>query len=508
MSKVDLPIREVVLLEDRAQVVRRGTVDLTAGSSVLRVADVTPLAADRTLTGSASAGHRVDEVRVERLWRIGAEEQPADAAEITREIRRIDAELRTLASSQNAVTTQRETLQRASTLLVDGVTREIPYAYAFDPRWEEGLEAVSAELHSADDRSFQLSEEVEALHRERQAVELRGVRDHRPDHVLHTELLLTVHADEPGPAELEVRYLVPCALWRPIHRAVLRTDRVGFECEAAVWQSTGEDWTDVTLSFSTARPTQQSSPPVLGDDVVHARPRRDKQVSVTVRQDAIATTGEGTTRQADDLPGVDDGGESRLLRASHRTTIRSDGLMRRVPVFAFEEPAEVDRICCPGIAPLVQLRSRQANGATQPLLAGPTDLVHDGGYAGRTTVDFVAPGERFALAWGSDDGLRVGREQHERRKTARVSGKLTITRRVDLYLSNLHDAPASFAVQERVPVSEIDKVKIRMVDDQCEPLEEPDEYGVITWDVELPARGTREISLVYEILADSSVRGL
>ena len=33
-------------------------------------------------------------------------------------------------------------------------------------------------------------------------------------------------------------------------------------------------------------------------------------------------------------------------------------------------------------------------------LAGPVDLIRDGGFAGRTTLLYVAAGEGFALGWG------------------------------------------------------------------------------------------------------------
>src|SRR5438445_146727 len=78
-----------------------------------------------------------------------------------------------------------------------------------------------------------------------------------------------------GPALARVVNLVPCALWRPAYRATLAADRgsVLLETDAFVWQDTGEDWTGVRLSLSTARPTLAAAPPVLAEDVLALRER-------------------------------------------------------------------------------------------------------------------------------------------------------------------------------------------------------------------------------------------
>ena len=73
-----------------------------------------------------------------------------------------------------------------------------------------------------------------------------------------TDLVIDVTVKDRGDYRISLDYMVPCALWRPIHRATLDGGSLLFECEAAVWQATGEDWREVALSFSTARPTQRS----------------------------------------------------------------------------------------------------------------------------------------------------------------------------------------------------------------------------------------------------------
>ncbi len=507
-QQIDVPVAEVLLLEDRAQVTRRGEIFLPAGDHLLVVANTSPLIADRTLLASSSATLRVDEVRVRRRWRIGAREQPKDTAELTRERTRLDRELEASEASVALRRHRDQQLRAAAKLYVDSVNRLTPYAEQVDSSWEQDLSALIEDDQAAALSLLEARAEQEALEREAAALDLHGGLRRRPDQHLAAWLELAVHVDEAGEFPLEIEYTVPCALWRPIHRATLRGEKLQFEGEAAVWQNTGEDWGDVLLRFSTARSTQRAEPPLLEDDLLRTRRKTEKKVVVGVRETAIASTGEGASTQAEGLPGVDDGGVTRLLEARVQTSVPSDGLMRRVAVFTFEVEVELDRFCCPEFEPLVHLRSRQTNSAPQPLLAGPVDLVRDSGYVGRTQLDFVAPGERFALGWGSDDALRIRRESHEHRETAKLSGKLNVRRRVELFLSNLDASEARFTVEERVPVSEIDKVKVAVDDKETRPLQAPDKHGIVRWQVTLPPHGTDELKLGYTLTASSDVQGI
>ena len=83
---------------------------------------------------------------------------------------------------------------------------------------------------------------------------------------------------------LRVTYLVPCAVWRPAYRATLKQveggEAVTVECEAVVWQRTEEDWKDVEMAFSTARPTLGASPPRLVEDRLYLRDKTQQEKQV------------------------------------------------------------------------------------------------------------------------------------------------------------------------------------------------------------------------------------
>ena len=501
----EIPVRQVTLLEDRAQVRREGPIVLAPGSHRLRVAGVAPVIADRTLVVRAGEGLRVDEVRVRRWWRVGAEARPLEARELLEEYRRQAAALTRARALHDLLEGDLASAEAAVEIILGAVNRELPHAEAFEGRWTSDLAAVLADVRERAARLHVSRAEIDTLRDRLATVLTYAARDWRVDFDLTAELVIDVTATAPGGHQLSVDYVVPCAMWRPMHRATLAHDRVRFECEGAVWQATGEDWVDVALAFSTARPTQRAEPPLLTEDRLRVQKKLERRIHVEVREQAIATTGEGSATETSELQGVDDGGEIRLMHAPTRATVGADGHLQRIPIFAFEAPAEVDRVARPERSPLVHLRSRQVDLAPHPILAGPIELLSESGYVGSSAIGFVAPGERFVLGWGGDEALRVARRVEETREVGRVFGKQTITRTVSLFLSNLDDAPARFRLEERVPVSEIAEVEIEIDPKETRPRATADDQGIVGWDVSLAALGSTEIALVYRIVAGADV---
>lgn len=508
---LDAPVARVTLLEDRAQVTREGKVKLEAGSHRLKVVGVSPVIADRSVVARGPEGVRVDEAKVVRVWRIGAAEKPDDAAKLETERERTQAERDREEQLVSLLEQRRNLVTQATTLLIDGINRELPYSKSFNPQWALDVEAFFDALRALDPAVQDGHIGLREIDAKIATLDLRLSEFGRVDHVLGCDVEIEVTVEKADEHALTVDYMVPCALWRPIHRATLGEKSVAFECEGAVWQSTGEDWRDVALSFSTARSTQRSEPPVLSDDRLRVQKRVDRKVDIAIRETAIQTTGEDQGEGGEatpDLPGVDDGGETRLLGASSKATILADGRMVRVPIFTFEAPAEIDRIARPERGQMVHLRSRQDNTAKFPVLAGPIDLLRGSGYVGRSQVLFIAPGERFAIGWGPDDALRVNRTVTEKRDTTKLTGKVIVTRTLELHLSNLDDVPATFTVEERIPVSEIEQVQIEIDAKETKPAAMPDAQGIVSWKVDLPAHGTKELRLVYRVTASSDVRGI
>lgn len=158
--------------------------------------------------------------------------------------------------------------------------------------------------------------------------------------------------------------------------------------------------------------------------------------------------------------------------------------------------------------------ARVTREVTVPELAGTVEIAVPGvtafggavfdcdqTFAGRGRVSFIAPGERFAIGFGADDGLRVRREVHEERDTAALTGTQKRRHEVELFLSNLSGARRVLEVQERIPVSEIEDLEIR----GDAPGWNIDADGFARRTVEVAPGEHLKLELAWELRAGSNV---
>ncbi|MFI6564262.1 mucoidy inhibitor MuiA family protein [Streptomyces sp. NPDC050534] len=512
---IPLPVTAVTCLEDRAHIERSAEIDLTAGVQRLRLGPISALAVDRTLhaelTGEQQA--TVLDCRIVRTWTPRGPLPSADDSALRLEIRALEEERLSLSHRRDRLIARLDLLGRLATDLLRDIAEGTGNGETDEPRWTRELDRIDSErdaygeqLRAAEARLTALSGE---LMEARQAIELS---EEQPAELIgHVEL--TVQAADAGPVRLRLTHLTSCALWRPAYRAVLDEDALTLETDAMVWQRTGEDWSDVRLTLSTARSALSTDPPRLAEDRLTLRDRSTAErrtVDVELREEEIASLGPAPVLG---LPGVDDGGEARVLHSAVPVSVPTDGRAHRVPLTAVTTVASSEYASSPELSPLVTQVVRFDNTSGHALLAGPVDLVRGSGFTGRGTLDFTAPGAPVELAFGSHDDYRVTRHAEESRDTTTLTQRTLITRTVRLHLSRF-SAPGEqgeqlVAVRERIPVSEVSAVEVRLRKEACAP--EPDTVdadGIARWALRLPPGGQRTVTLVYEISASGKVAGL
>ncbi|MFD0340051.1 mucoidy inhibitor MuiA family protein [Streptomyces sp. NPDC127117] len=513
---IALPVTAVTCLEDRAHVERSVVLDLESGIQRLRLGPVSALAVDRTLHAELTAEHpaTVLDVRIVRSWTPRAPLPPTeDDSALRHRVHGLEEEQLLLGQRRDRLKARLDLLGRLAADVLREIGEGAGSGETEQHRWARELDRVDQErdAHSEQLRAVEarLSDIAVELGEARRAMQL--AEEEPAELVGHVEL--TVESAAAGPVGLRLSHLTPCALWRPAYRAVLDGDSLTLETDAMVWQRTGEDWSDVRLTLSTARSALATDPPRLGEDRLALKDRsaaERRTVDVELREEEIADLGPAAVLG---LPGVDDGGEARVLRTPAPVSVPGDGRAHRVPLSAFTTAARSEYACSPELSPLVTQVVRFDNGSGHALLAGPVDLVRGSGFSGRGTLDFTAPGAPAELAFGSCDDYRVVRRSEESRDSTGITQRTVVTRTVRLHLSRF-SAPGEHdervvVLRERIPVSEVSAVEVRLHKNSCSPAPDTvDTEGIARWDIPLPPGSHRTVTLAYELSASAKVTGL
>jgi len=502
------PVVEVTVQEDRAFVRREGRLSPGAGRHVVRIDDVAPVLVDKTLVAEVSDG-RVLEVRALRQLVHRDEDRSDRYASILEARRAAEREIRELKERLERASRELGDLETTTKLLCEEIGRDVGWGRSDVESWERSLATLQHQEETLRVESAALHGELADAERRQAYLTAQQRSAATPADAVRCRIEVELEIPE-GEVVLRVGYLVPNACWRPRHRAHLKDDgTLRFETEACVWQRTGEDWSDVALFVSTERSSAGAEPPRLATDVLYVQPKREV-VEVEAREQQVQTLGLGRKKkEAPEVPGVDDGGEPLRLQALHRANVPTDGRPHRTALRVFETEAVVGLVAMPELASAVLVRSRQANAGEEPILAGPVELVRESGPVGRTSVLYVAPGERFELGWGPDSAVRVRRESKRLdEKSKMLSSWVRVPHRVDLKLSNLSTETKHVEVVERVPVSEVEQVKIELDREETTAARVPDEDGFVRWQLDLGGGSHEALRLAYDLVRKSDVVGV
>jgi uncharacterized protein (TIGR02231 family) len=374
--------------------------------------------------------------------------------------------------------------------------------------WRQAFHALLQRAHDEQQRAIDAWMDAQEADDDLRAVGLMLQLMQRPDVDVAAAIELDLTLDAPAELTLTLRYTVPSALWRPLHRAALFDGGAALRWtpRASVWQNTGEDWADVALSLSTARSALGTAPPLLVDDLLTVQ-RKVEEVRVVAREVEVQRAGPARPASgAVELPGVDDGGEVRVLGVPGAVTVRSDGRATFFDLPPVIGAASLRRVACPEVLERVVLEVTATNPGPDPWMAGPVELIREGGAFGWTDVRFVAPGAPVELSFGPDDALRVRRHPRVRSdKVDPVDRWRRVANRVEIDLSNVGEAPRRIEITERVPVSEVPVVRIEGVSATGDLL--PDADGFVRWSVEVLPGAPLTLRLDHTVATAPGVSG-
>ena len=536
---------------DRALVLRSGRIELEIGEHELRVNNLPQFLRDSLrAAGRGSEGIRI--LNVDTAFRS----RPAEAEVVTLQdaLERLTQNQQLLEARRSALNDRRQWLRALGEQsrdfakgLAQGQMKPLDCADFFSFAANQALQDAEA-AQSVEAELKHVQQEVEA--KKRELAQVQG-------HILPDRLaaVVTVSLAEAGEFELELSYLVIGASWSPQYDVrVQMTDEKGSgEVEltyvGVVQQSTGERWENVGLSLSTARPSLAAVLPELDPWYLNVytpplpvplRAAKSRIASMSglpggqhttlaVQPMAIPTMAladEGAFDEVQDeqihekelrtadvaTATVEQTGTALIFRAGRSVDIPSDNSPHKTTIARDNLPCVFDCVSAPLIDEQVHLRASIENTTERVLLSGDASIFLSSEYVGTTKVKTTAPVEKFKIFLGIDDSIKVKRELVERNveKGNALQGNIRrITYAYRITVHNYANAPRKVVIRDHLPVSQHERVKVKVQNVQPAPTERT-KLELNTWQFSLAAEGEQNIEyrFVVEHPQDMRVIGL
>ena len=520
-------ITSVTVYPAGAEVVRTLSTSLQPGDHVV-VFEGLPWSIDRDTVQVAGAGRgltlgAVDLDEVVREPRASAEWQEAD-----REVRRLEGEIASL-DGQAAVDKQLESYlaaleatsaRRAGEETGRGAVdlASIREVYGF---LAESLGRIKERQVERAQRRDELERKLKVARARRKAAQGKGSLRLR-------NAAVHVSAAVAGEVELTLRYLVRQASWRPVYRLVLdpAREKLTFDYQAVVRQSTGEDWDDVALSVSTSSPSAGLAAPHLSP--WYLRPRPVYRPLEKVRRGGLATgapppqpsrdaavqedvvlleemTAPAKVEQAE----IRRAGYDVTFGAPGRSVVPADNRDHRVVLRSDEVDVELSHLVAAEMRQGAFLLAQTHVPEDYPLLAGKARLYVDSALIGQLDLASHAPGEELKISFGEDKRIKVRRLRLPGKQgTSGLTGKYRLHRYAyRTTIENPSEREIEVSVEERIPVAEDERIRVELGDATTAGwVEDSDRPGVMIWNVTIPAGGQRAVEVHFSVRAPRELR--
>lgn len=499
----------VTVYPDGASVTRVITLDLPAGDNTLVAKDF-PLTLDASsLRVEAEAGAKLTIGAIDT--RPPRPVPPANLSEIDKRIEALKDERANWQGAIVAAEARRKFAERFAESSPAGLGEKgeaRPLA-----EWRAAFAAVSEEVAAADTAIRDAQRKQREIDRE--IARLESERAAKPPAKL--EVRIDLAAQAATRATLRVTYAVRNARWTPLYDARLDTgarDRkpaLELVRRAEIVQTSGEDWSNVTLGVSTVRTTRGGNAPELKSLIVQY-PQPPRPVAAGNASD-LAYSPRSMPAPVPQLAKREraDEQEAAVEANGFQVTFKIPG---RVSIGA-ADGAKSLRISTATIAPDLVVRSapvvdptafleasfKQAEDA--PLLPGRVSIYRDGGFVGRSQMTAAGKDETVRLGFGADDKVKVERTVLKRNEG---SAGLLVTSKTDersfkTSVRNGHDFPIRIAIEDQLPVSENEEIVVEMLPSTTPPTTSNlrDRRGVLEWAFEAKAGEVKDIGLAWRV---------
>lgn len=390
--------------------------------------------------------------------------------------------------------------------------------------WRTAFAAVGDEIASADTAVREATRKLREI--DRQIAQLDAERKAKPASKL--EVRMDIAATAATRATLRVTYNVRNARWLPLYDARLdtgakdRKPQLELVRRAEITQSTGEDWSNVTLGVSTVRISRGGSAPELHSLIAQypqlPKPRALGTVSDMAAPAApapmlrkmeapayAARSREEIAERADEQQAVAEIGDFQAtFKIPGRVSLGAQEGAKSLRIAAMTVPADLAVRAAPVLDPTAFLEAsfKQTDDAT--LLPGKVAIYRDGVFVGRGKISASAKDDIVRLGFGADDKVRIERAVLKRNEGS--AGLLVTTSKTDersfkTTIRNGHDFPIKVAIEDQLPVSESEDIVVEMLPATTPPTAKDirDKRGVLEWSFDAKPGEVRDINFAWRI---------
>lgn len=495
-------ITEVTVYPDRALIKKVARIDLKPGSHTVVLAPLPAALIDSTVQigGRGTAAVSVLSVLVSSKPVIEAPNE---------KIKELKAKIQALVDEDEAHQDNLNAL-KAKKKFVSNIVKAYQKSISEDIAGGIGGSAVLKTIHdfiggSLNDimaKGISIRIERRRVEREIRALRKELNKIKSPGRDVVKQVAVELDVSKPGKFVLELTYVQPGASWKPSYefRADIKNGKLSIKTFGSIIQKTGEDWKNVKLTLSTARPSIGGVMPELQPwqlDFLYGKKKRKFKIPLPgmVAHKEMMKNGDVMDYE---VAAVEDAGTAVNYVLERPTTIPSDGEPHKSPVTFDVLSATFIYAASPRLIEYAYLQAKIENTTDHPFSPGRASVFIGDDFVGNTDIGLLNPGQKTELSLGVDEGIVVKRKlKSKRTRDKSLFGKTLIDYSYEITAENYKPAAIKLVLREQLPVPVHKEIEVELEEGFSTPAlkEEFKKSGIYLWEINLKPR--QKFSLKY-----------
>jgi len=499
---IDSKIKEVTVFLRGAQVIRTGTIQITAGTNEIMFYDLPDNINPESIQVSGKGNFTILSV-IHQINYLKAQEKSQEVLELEKKLKELEQKVAT-ENVTLAVYTHEEDILLANKS-IGGQTTGVKTV-----ELREAVDFFRSRLSEVKTRQLEINQSIAKLNEEisqvRKQLSTLASQRKRPT----SEVICNVSATASTRGSFELSYIVSNAGWVPSYdiRAIDINKPIEVNYKAKVFQATGENWDKVPLILSTGNPSMPGVKPVIypwylsfvepytqpAVAVRGAAPMKKAERSLVADEEFEAAEALSMA----DFTEVVEAPTSIEFNIAIPYTIPSDGKHHMVDLQNFTMPASYEYYAAPKIDRDAFLIARVTGWEERNLLSGEMNLFFEGTFVGKSYLDVRNTQDTLDLSLGRDRSIVITREDLKDYSSRKIIGfNREEIRTWEITLRNTKNAPVNITLEDQFPLSTNKEIEIKHLGTAGAQFQE--DSGKLIWRLTLDPAQTEKYRLSFSV---------
>ena len=325
------------------------------------------------------------------------------------------------------------------------------------------------------------------------------------------KLILQVMNDVAGNIPLDITYITNSAIWKPFYdlRAESIKNPINMMYKAQIYQNSGIDWKKVKLTLSSGNPNQNNQAPQLqpwflkyDDDYLKVAPAgsgpktaltevvvsemKNKKMEAAYKSDIsrYTTINENQLNVSFDIDIPYD--------------ILSNWKAHSVALKEIKLPATYTYYAAPKADKEAFLLAEINDYSKYNLLPGEANIIFEGMYVGKTTINPNQTADTLKLSMGRDKKIAITREKiADKSGTKFLSSYKEQTFTYDITVKNNKKEEVEITLEDQYPLSTDKEITIELTENGKAKVDQ--ETGKLSWNLKLSPNESKKIRISYKV---------